>query len=134
MIYQYRAANYCYSCGRAISDTLDAEGVEDTGDSEDYPQPFSGTNETDSPEHCASESECQEAIDLREYAPITTLHGAESYRVGALLTDELTDDGRAWLTDTLAEPVRTEFQHALWLFWSAVFEAPYPPEDPENDE
>ena len=50
MIYAYNAALYCEDCGSDIIDHL--EGLEDTGDSGDYPQGFSGHEEADCPQHC----------------------------------------------------------------------------------
>jgi hypothetical protein len=52
IIYAYQADLWCESCAAEIMDELDAAGVEDTGDTGDYPQGSTG-GETDCPSNCA---------------------------------------------------------------------------------
>lgn len=123
MIYQYQAANYCGSCGRAIMRELDEKKIEDDGDSETYPQGFANGNETDSVEHCASEDKCEEAILLSRYGLLDTdeLKGAETRAVGEVLTDSLTSDGVNATRKMLARPAKTKYQAALHQLWLGLF-------------
>lgn len=123
MIYQYLAANYCGSCGRAIMRELDEKNIEDDGDSETYPQGFAGENETDSVEHCASEDKCEEAILLSRYGLLDTdeLKGAETRAVGEVLTDSLTSDGVNSTREMLSELSPTPYQAALHKLWLGLF-------------
>jgi hypothetical protein len=52
MAYAYEAAMWCDDCARGVMTELDARGVEDTGDSNDYPQSDGSSGESDHPEHC----------------------------------------------------------------------------------
>ncbi len=52
MSYAYQAAMWCDDCARAVMADLDAKGVEDTGDTDDYPQGDSSDGEADCPQHC----------------------------------------------------------------------------------
>jgi hypothetical protein len=49
--YAYNAALWCDECANAVALELDAKNVEDTGDTDDYPQ-FAGDSESDMPDHC----------------------------------------------------------------------------------
>jgi len=51
MPWSYNADTYCDDCGAKLADELDAQGVEDTGDSNDYPQ-GADDDEADTPQHC----------------------------------------------------------------------------------
>lgn len=54
LAYAYQAALLCEDCGKAHVDTLRSRGIEDTGDSDDFPQgPYGdGGGEADTPQHC----------------------------------------------------------------------------------
>lgn len=82
MAYAYQAALWCDSCGRDIKKRLDAEGKENTGDSNDYPQYSVDPGESDSPSHCDAGEECLEAEIL-----------SSGTKVGAILSDDLTEEG-----------------------------------------
>lgn len=53
-VYIFNAALLCEGCGAATYDDLESQNIEDTGDSDDFPQgPYSdGGGESDSPQHC----------------------------------------------------------------------------------
>ena len=52
MPYAYNAAMWCDDCAEKVKADLDAQGVEDSGDTNDYPQWCSDSEETDTPQHC----------------------------------------------------------------------------------
>jgi len=128
-MYVYNADTYCDSCGEAIRKSLaylniDADD-EYSYDSDHYPKFVFGDYPADSPDHCASQKDCLEAIDLREYGLEDNpeiLVGAESFKIGALLSDDLTAEGWDYLEDMLNENPRTPYQEALHTFWHETFE------------
>jgi hypothetical protein len=89
-MYAYRADLYCDACGERIKAELDAKGVRDDGDTDTYPQWSSG-GEADSPNHCASD-DCPDAIEL-----------SDGRKVGALLEEELTEEGRRNVQEAVNE-------------------------------
>ncbi len=92
-VYVYQAALYCEACGEAIVQDLRQRGVEDSGDSNDYPQgPYAdGGGEADSPQHCDSGPQCLAA---------ETIGGRQ---VGAFLENPLTSDGEAYVRKSLRD-------------------------------
>ena len=75
-MYAYNAELFCDDCGKAIIGDLAEAGIEDTGDTNDFPQwADEDTSETDSPSHCA---EC-----------------------ASLLLESLTKEGRAYVAEAL---------------------------------
>jgi hypothetical protein len=52
--YMFHASWLCEDCGKAVSKEVDRDGVQDTGDSDAYPQgPYGdGGGEADCPQHC----------------------------------------------------------------------------------
>ena len=113
-MYIYAADVWCDSCGRAICRELEDTGKApaDPGDpysyDSDYYPKWVEECESDTPDHCASGSECLEAEDLSSY-----LHR----RVGALIEDKpslryvgallgsLTSHGEDYVREALAEPL-----------------------------
>jgi len=81
MAYAYNAAMWCDDCATTIMRDLDAKGVEDTGDTDDYPQGDSSDGEADSPQHCDG--------------------------CNAFLENPLTADGYAYVRETILEDCRT---------------------------
>lgn len=128
MLYTYQADLYCAACGDRIRAGLplppgaDADD-ETTYDSDDYPKPFYGTNESDSIDHCASGVECLTAIDLGAFglAPDAPLYGMESRLIGAALTDDLTSEGCVYIAGLIQEPARTPYQEALHQCWRDLY-------------
>ena len=51
MSYAYNAAMICDACANTAMAELDAEGIEDEGDTDSYPQ-YANSSEADSPQHC----------------------------------------------------------------------------------
>lgn len=123
-MYVYQADTWCDSCGADIIRTLESEGYVPTipDDSDHWPQ-SAAEEETDGPDHCASAGECLEAIDLADYgfAPDASLYGAESRKIGALLSPDLTEAGYAYLAEMLAESDPTPYQRALHALWREAF-------------
>ena len=58
-MYAYNCDVFCDDCGDEIKTGLDNKGIEDTGDTNDYPQ-YSSQDESDCPEHCA---DCHEFLE-----------------------------------------------------------------------
>lgn len=92
-VYIFQAALYCADCGQALVHDLRQSGVEDTGDSGDFPQgPFpDGGGEADTPQHCDSGTRCLGADSIG------------GHRVGAFLGNPLTRDGERYVEQALAE-------------------------------
>lgn len=61
-MYAYNAAIWCDDCAAKVQAELDAKGIEDSGDSDHYPQWCSDDSEFDSPEHC---DECHVFLESR---------------------------------------------------------------------
>jgi len=110
MAYIYQASIWCDDCGEAIRKRLDEAGErpedldlddESSFDSDDYPKgPFSDDDESDTPNHCASEEECPNAIELDD-----------GRKVGAIVSG-LTEDGVAYVRDAKDSPcVRAWREH-----------------------
>jgi hypothetical protein len=122
MPYVYNADMWCSSCGDRLERKLEADGVIDDHDSDTFPQYVPDPGESDSPYHCAAGSDCLEALDLQPYgARADALRGAESVRVGALVTDSLTDAGVEYVREILAEPDPTPYQSAIHAYWREAF-------------
>src|SRR5215472_11695183 len=122
-MYVYNAELWCDECGESLSGRLTAEGVEDTGDSDKFPQ--SGLEgESDGPNHCAAGNGCIAALDLTQYGLSVDddLHGAETARIGAWLDESLTDYGVEYLQELLDESNgATPYQLALHRFWREAY-------------
>lgn len=87
-MYAYQADLYCDTCGNAI-----ARDLPRSDDSDDYPQWYDEDHsETDCPNHCASYDDCPNA----EVLP-------DGSKVGALLREQLTSDGRAYVQEAIYE-------------------------------
>lgn len=106
MPYIYCADLWCDSCGIAIIEGMGK--VEDTGDSDDYPQYVSDPGPSDSPSHCGAGPECLEAEIL-----------ADDTKIGCLLLTELTEDGVACTRKAILEgrPVAKFWAQAFDLDW-----------------
>lgn len=110
-MYVYQADTYCDSCGESIrAELLDSQDISaddlENADSDVCPQSAPDDSEVDYPDHCASGEDCLESIDLLAYglptvafAPV--LVGAETQRIGALLSDNLTPNGVSYLREMI---------------------------------
>jgi hypothetical protein len=100
MGYAYQAEHWCDSCGEEIEKSLRRKGVEDTGDSDDFPQYFEDAyEEADSPCHCGSGEDCLEAISLEEPGK---MRKSKVRRVGAIVCKRLTSDGVEYVKESHA--------------------------------
>jgi len=123
MVYIFSADVYCESCGEDIKAQIDAERAHNPqenpiiDDSDTYPQPHCGENCHDCPNHCGGQNECLEYIPIEDRT-----------RIGALLTDSLTPDGVAYVTDT-----HRENPSLVTGLWMAKFEIPVLMPDFEMD-
>lgn len=132
-MFVFQADTYCDSCGEAIRARLNRD-IPDyvpadpsdlySYDSDHYPKP-ADEDATDYPDHCAAGGECLEGIDLGAYGldPEDLLVGAETRKVGAILSDGLTSEGMAYTVEMLtrAEPL-TPYQRALHHLWRETFD------------
>ena len=103
--YIYQADLLCEDCANDIIGELKAKGVEDTGDSDDYPQgPYAdGGGEADSPQHCGYFADCINAESFPD----------REKRVGIFLENPLTQDGMDYVrTAIMANP--DDSLHQVW--------------------
>ena len=107
-MYAYQAALWCDSCGQAIREELDKAKVDDSGDTDDYPQyADEDSSETDSPSHCDAGPDCLEAETL-----------SDGIKVGALLAESLTADGKEYVRKAIALGGSVaELWAAQWPVW-----------------
>jgi hypothetical protein len=92
-MYAYNADLYCDACGKAIIEELEREGIEDEGDSDQFPQWVDEDySETDCPSHCGNGPDCLYAIEL-----------PSGHRVGYHILESLTTYGRDYVTQAIAE-------------------------------
>jgi hypothetical protein len=92
-VYVFQGALYCCTCGEALVRSLRERGVEDTGDSDAFPQGSypDGGGEADTPQHCDSGAECLAADEIG------------NHRVGAFLENPLNGVGDAYVRHAIAE-------------------------------
>lgn len=127
-MYVYCADTYCDSCGKRLRREIAAHGFAPADpddvyvDSDSWPQPALEES-TDGPDHCGSDGDCLEAIDLSEYGEIPYLVGAEERKIGALLSDGLTAEGVEYLKGMLDDDHHrtTAYQKALHAYWREAF-------------
>lgn len=125
-MYVYAADTWCDSCGERLRREIAEQGLAPADhddvyvDSDHWPQPALEES-TDGPDHCAAYADCLEAVDLDAYGSIPYLLGAEAPKVGALLSDGLTEYGVEYLREMLSEKHPTPYQRALHAFWREAF-------------
>jgi hypothetical protein len=114
--FAFNADLICEDCAAQVIEELEAKGVEDTGDSNDFPQGPYSENEADSPQHCGNHAHCVNAVQIP---------GAK--KIGCPLTCTLTEDGVTYTRRTIAEQILFGSAHQkgvgrLWwhLFQSAM--------------
>lgn len=106
----YNAALICEDCAVKVCEDLDKKGVEDTGDTNDYPQEVVNGNESDSPDHCDFGARCINAIKIP----------GGTNKIGCPLSCRLTRDGVAYVRNSIAEHILFGSAHQkgvgrLWL-------------------
>lgn len=113
-VYVYQSDLICEDCGLATIAQLEKQGVEDTGDSDDFPQgPHSdGGGEADSPYHCGMGAECQNRI-----------HVPGGATIGCPLANPLTEDGARYLCEQLAENIvsRNTHKRQVGRLWASIY-------------
>jgi hypothetical protein len=113
-VYVYQADLICDDCGDVIIRKLEKQGVENTGESDDFPQKsyYTGGGEADSPNHCGMGEECQNRI-----------HVPGGATIGCPLGNPLTSDGIKWLFERLAENiVSKDIHHRLvGRLWAHIY-------------
>lgn len=92
MPYAYCAEMYCDDCGRRIIADLKRDDVEDTGDTEDYPQWGSSEESVDCPQHCANQGDCVDPVEL-----------TPGLKVGKLLDNPLTEEGVRYVREVIED-------------------------------
>lgn len=127
--YIYQAELLCSECGEKIRKELKRAGEapedpedENTYDSDEYPKgPYgAGGGEADTPQHCGSGEDCENALDL------------ETTTVGAFLGNALTSEGRQYVEEKLEEDPDSEVAQ-LWGEFYGI-EAPESDEEDEGDD
>lgn len=105
--YAYQATLYCERCGEHLKRDLERKGVEDTGDSGDFPQyADDGGGEADSPQHCD---------DCRVFLENPLTHDGLRY-VKEQISRAMTQRGKR--STPLREPLQT---------WANFYEIPTDP-------
>lgn len=95
--YIYQGGLLCEACGERIKAALDVAGVDDNGNSEDYPQPSDGDGESDTPQHCTQGEDCENSEE----------HEGLPRPVGMFLENPLTDDGIGYVTQQIQQCPRS---------------------------
>jgi len=110
----YQADLICADDAAKIVEKLKKKGVEDTGDSDDYPQGSreNGGGEADSPGHCGFGDECINALTL-----------PSGGKIGAPLGNGLTSDGIEYLQATLIKDLLSTNKHErdVGRLWAAIY-------------
>lgn len=92
--FAYNAAFICEDCAARTIDKLQAKGIEDTGDSNDFPQGPYPDNESDSPEHCDNGEHCVNAVKI-----------PGGKKIGCPLSSCLTEAGVAYIRNKIGEHI-----------------------------
>ena len=87
MAFIYAADLWCDSCGCAIRKQLRRKRKS----SSDYPEFVGDPGESDCPQHCGSDEDCLEAIELQS-----------GRKIGALLSTDLTEEGVRYTKKAIA--------------------------------
>lgn len=105
--YIYQADRFCEKCGRALLHKLTQQGVEPCEDSDYWPQPYLLEQDYghDHIDHCAAGAECL------DYLPLSQM------RLGAILTQNLSQEGVEWLISSIQQDPGVE----LILIYKRLF-------------
>jgi len=127
MSYAYAADLWCDFCGELIKESLTTKGIEDTGDTNDYPQFFDGSREeSDSPCHCGSGEDCLEAEYLGKcYDKFTGK--ILDIKTGAIVCDILTSEGVRYVIEQL-----NKNPTSVVTFWRKYFDIDWDVNREEN--
>ena len=118
--FAYNAAMICEDCAAKTIEKLQTKGVENTGDSNDFPQGPYPYSETDSPDHCDNGEHCVNAIKI----PGTK-------KIGCPLSCQLTKEGADYVRIEIAKNLLygTPHQKAVGRLWLHLFK-----DSVENDQ
>lgn len=113
-VYVYQADLICEDCGNKIIKQLKKEKVEDTGDSDRFPQgPHSdGSGEADSPYHCGMNEKC-----------INKVHIPGGVSIGCPLGNPLTSEGATYVREVVARDITDESAHKrrVGRLWAHIY-------------
>jgi hypothetical protein len=118
--YAYDAALLCEDCGQKAADDLRGRGVEDTGDSGDFPQgPYpDGGGESDSAQFCDRGKQCVNAVQV------------ERHKFGCPLGNPLTTDGALAVRESVVDDMFSRKKYSrlvgrlLRRVWSDYLDSP----------
>lgn len=92
--YAYQADTWCSDCGEKIIEELRAKGLEETGDTDQWPQWGSISEETDCPDHCSG---CGAYLDLaltsegQQYVIEHAIEALENGSIGSCVKEWVDD-------------------------------------------
>ena len=113
-VYVYQADFLCEDCASKIIEQLKKKHIEDTEDSNDFPQgPYSdGGGEADSPHHCGMNEKC-----------INKVHVPGGVSIGCPLGNPLTSEGVVYVRDAIAEDITNESAHkrGVGRLWAHIY-------------
>lgn len=119
MAYIYCADIYCDDCGKEICNNIKAEGNapedanDETFDSDEYPKYCDDDSEADCPQHCGSQKDCINFIELED-----------GTRVGCLISTNLTAYGTEYVKEAIEEAVErgeSEESSVALAVWAKEF-------------
>lgn len=110
--YAYMSNVICQDCARRIIEELESENVRDTGDTNDFPQGLSSSEETDSPAHCGEHSLCVNAVQI-----------PGGSKIGCPLSCSLTSDGVEYTRASVAKHILfgTAHQKGVSRLWRHLY-------------
>jgi|SRR5271157_4574513 len=110
--YAFNAALICEDCAGGVIEDLRKRGIEDTGDTNDFPQEVGGRNESDSPDHCDFGHRCLNTVKVP---------GGSS--IGCPLECQLTPDGVKYVRGGIADHILfgSPHQKAIGRLWYRLF-------------
>jgi hypothetical protein len=114
-VYVYQADFLCEDCAEKLIQEFEKQGIEDTGDTNDFPQgPYpDGGGEADSPNHCGAGAGCVNAIEV-----------PKGSKIGCPLGNPLTRDGMEYVSKGMAHDLVCEnnpHSHGVQLLWSHIY-------------
>jgi hypothetical protein len=110
--FAYNAAMICEDCAAKTIEHLEKQGIENTGDSNDFPQGPYTNNESDSPQHCDNGASCANAVQI-----------PGGKKIGCPLVCSLTEEGIAYVRRSIAEHILfgSAHQRGVSRLWWSLF-------------
>lgn len=106
-----RSQSLYHDLSSVILDEVDKLAETDY-DSDDFPKGPFAEEEVDSPPHCGSGEDCEEAEDL-----------GDGCKIGALLSTSLTTHGVDYLNEMIGEKALNDHQKKVHQFWREQFDS-----------